>query len=303
MDWRATKFDWNHARAFLVTVEEGSLSSAARALGTTQPTLGRQMAALEKELGIVLFERSRQGLEPTPHGRELLAYVRVMCDAADQLSLSASGYSTSNQGDICISASEFTAAYLMPPIIQELKHRQPDMRIKLIAANSASDLKRREADIALRFFRPSELDLITRKLKDLRVRLYATPNYLKSIDNPKTLEALANRGEFIGFDEGDRFKDALAEIGMHLKNEQFAVLAENHIVNWQLVKQGMGIGIIPEDIGDADHDVVRAIHDHTPIQVPLWIVTHRELRTNRRVQTVFNLLIEAFTQQSDDTTL
>ena len=66
MDWRSVKFDWNRARAFLVTVEEGSLSAAARALGMTQPTLGRQVTALEEELGIVLFERVGRGLTLTP---------------------------------------------------------------------------------------------------------------------------------------------------------------------------------------------------------------------------------------------
>jgi DNA-binding transcriptional LysR family regulator len=68
MDWKAVTFDWNRARAFLVTAEEGSLSAAARALGMAQPTLGRQVAALERELGVALFERVGRGLTLTPSG-------------------------------------------------------------------------------------------------------------------------------------------------------------------------------------------------------------------------------------------
>jgi len=84
MDWRSVTFDWNCARAFLVTAEEGSLSAAARALGLAQPTLGRQVAALEAELGVLLFERFGRGLQPTPAGHELLTHVRAMGEAAPQ---------------------------------------------------------------------------------------------------------------------------------------------------------------------------------------------------------------------------
>jgi len=80
MDWRSVKFDWNRARAFLVTAEEGSLSAAARALGMAQPTLGRQVDALEEELGVVLFERVGRGFTLTPSGLELLDHVRAMGD-------------------------------------------------------------------------------------------------------------------------------------------------------------------------------------------------------------------------------
>ena len=78
MDWKSIKFDWNQARAFLVTAEEGSLAAAARALNMTQPTLGRQVAALEDELGVELFNRSGRGLELTPIGIMLVDHVRAM---------------------------------------------------------------------------------------------------------------------------------------------------------------------------------------------------------------------------------
>src|SRR3954469_2836595 len=93
MDWRSVKFDWNRARAFLVTAEEGSLSAAARALGMAQPTLGRQVSALEEELGVVLFERIGRGLTLTAGGLDLLDHVRTMGEAANRVSLTASGQS------------------------------------------------------------------------------------------------------------------------------------------------------------------------------------------------------------------
>src|SRR6056297_2910935 len=106
MDWRSVGFDWNRARAFLVTAEEGSLSRAARALGMTQPTLGRQVSALEHELGVALFERVGRGLELTPSGLELVEHVRRMGEAATRVSLTASGQSQSIEGTVCITATE-----------------------------------------------------------------------------------------------------------------------------------------------------------------------------------------------------
>ncbi len=106
MNWQAINFDWNQVRAFLATIEEGSLSSAARALNLTQPTLGRQVAALEAALGVTLFERSGRQLLPTPAGMEIAEHVRAMGEAATQVSLTASGQSLSIEGVVKVRASE-----------------------------------------------------------------------------------------------------------------------------------------------------------------------------------------------------
>jgi len=185
MDWRSVKFDWNRARAFLVTAEEGSLSAAARALGMAQPTLGRQVDALEEELGVVLFERVGRGLALTPSGLELLDHVRAMGDAANRVSLSAAGQSQSIEGTVCIAASETYAAILLPPIIAKLRRAEPGIDIEIVTSNKASDLRRREADIAIRNFRPTEPDLVAKKIRDVPARLYAAPAYLERIGNPK----------------------------------------------------------------------------------------------------------------------
>src|SRR5512137_529250 len=110
-------FDWTLARAFLATAEAGSLSAAARLAGQTQPTLGRQVAALERALGIALFERVGRGLALTPSGREVLEHVRAMGEAAGRVALVASGRSQAVAGPIRITASEVYAAHLLPSIL------------------------------------------------------------------------------------------------------------------------------------------------------------------------------------------
>ena len=289
MDWRSVNFDWNRARAFLVTAEEGSLSAAARALKLTQPTLGRQVAALEQESGVALFEHSGRGLELTPSGIDLIEHVRAMGDAASRLSLSASGQSKSLEGNICMTATEVTAAFALPPIIAKLRRMEPGIEIELIASNSTSDLKRREADIAIRSFRPTQPDLIAKKVGDIKAYLYAAPSYLDFLGNPTSLDGL-NEAEFIGFDRNDYLIAALNEAGLKLTHENFPVITENHLVQWQLVKQGVGIGIMPVEVGDAESSVQRALPALEPLIGEIWLVAHRELKTSRRVRMVFDFL-------------
>lgn len=289
MDWRSVKFDWNRARAFLVTAEEGSLSAAARALKMTQPTLGRQVTALEAELGVALFERGGRGLELTPSGLDLVGHVRAMGEAASRLSLTASGQSNAVEGNICITATEVTAAFALPPIVEKLRRLEPGIDVEIIASNSTSDLKRREADIAIRAFRPTQPDLIAKKVSDVQAYLYAAPGYLQRLGRPATPDDL-NGADFIGFDRTDRLITALNEIGLNLTSRNFPLLTENHLVQWEFVKQGVGIGIMPEDVGEPEPRVQRALPDLEPLTGELWLVAHRELKTSRRVRMVFDFL-------------
>jgi DNA-binding transcriptional LysR family regulator len=291
MDWRSVNFDWNRARAFLVTAEEGSLSAAARALGMTQPTLGRQVAGLEQELGVVLFERVGRGLSLTANGRDLLDQVRGMGEAANRVSLSASGQSQSIEGPICITASEVISAFLLPPILERLRRTHPGVTIKLVASNAVRDLRRREADIAIRSGKPSDPSLIATRLRDTPARLYATPGYLRRLGHPQSPSGLS-AADFIGFSEGDSFMVGLNALGFQLTPKNFPLHTENHMVLWELVKTGLGIGAIIEEVGDAEPLVQRALPALPPIPVPAWLVAHREVHTSRRVRMVFDLLLE-----------
>ena len=291
MDWRSVKFDWNRARAFLVTAEEGSLSAAARALGMAQPTLGRQVDALEEELGVVLFERVGRGLTLTPSGLELLDHVRAMGDAANRVSLSAAGQSQSIEGTVCIAASETYAAILLPPIIAKLRRAEPGIDIEIVTSNKASDLRRREADIAIRNFRPTEPDLVAKKIRDVPARLYAAPAYLERIGNPKVPYDLRH-ADFISIDNSGMFLKGLNALGLNLAQRNFPIFTENYLVMWELVKHGLGIGVLDGNIGDAEPLVRRALPDLEPFMFPIWLVAHREVNTSRRIRVVFDLLAE-----------
>lgn len=296
MDWRSVKFDWNRARAFLVVAEEGSLSAAARALGMAQPTLGRQVSALEDELGVVLFERTGRGLSLTPSGLDLLEHVRQMGSAASRVSLTASGQATSIEGTICVTASEIYSAHLLPPIVAKLRAQAPGIAVEIVASNAAIDLRRREADIALRSFRPTQPDLVARKLGDDTARLYAAQDYLDRIGPLETPEDLT-RAEFIGFDADGQFLHGVNErLGLSLTPRNIPLLTGNHLVQWELAKRGLGIGMFPDSVAQREPSLVQVMPDLPPMVFPLWLTAHRELNTSRRVRLVFDLMAEELSQ-------
>jgi DNA-binding transcriptional LysR family regulator len=289
MDWRAVKFDWNRARAFLVTAEEGSLSGAARALGMAQPTLGRQVSALEDELGVLLFERAGRGIALTASGLELLDHVRTMGEAAGRVSLAAGGQAQSIEGTICITASEIYSAFMLPPIIQKIRQVAPGIDIEIVASNDTVDLRRREADIAVRSFRPTQPDLIAKKIKDENGRLYASHDYLEKIGQPATIDEVS-AADFIGFENIEQMIHGLKSIGVELTRNSFPIVTSNHMVHWSLAKQGVGIGIFPEAIGASSPLVREVLPGMPPFVLPIWLTTHRELNTSRRVRLVFDLM-------------
>ncbi len=291
MNWRKNNFDWNHARAFLATAEEGTLSAAARALGLTQPTLGRQVAALEETLGVLLFDRVGRSLVLTEAGRDLVEHVKVMADAASRISLAASGQSQTIEGKVSISASDITAAYILPPILKQLKQLAPGLEIIVIASNSLSDLRRREADIAIRHVRPEHPELTAKLIRDARAFFYATPGYLETAGHPSSLQELA-QADFISF--GDR-----EELAGLLKRPDFPITASNFkmgsasgVSAWQMVCQGLGIGIMSEEVAALTPGVVPALPDMDPFLFPIWLVTHQELHTSRKIRLVFDLLAD-----------
>lgn len=296
MDWRTVRFDWNRARAFLVTAEEGSLSAAARALGMSQPTLGRQVDALEEELGVLLFARLGKRLALTEAGLDLLEHARAMGEAASRVSLAASGQSQALEGDVTITVGEVFGAYVLPPILARLRADEPGIRLEVVATNQTSDLRRREADIAIRNVRPRHPDLIARKVREMGGNLYAASDYLDRLGRPTTPAGFAD-ADFVGFDlDGAGMIAALRPAGFDLSARNFTVACQSQLVQWELIKRGLGIGVNAELVGDAEPRVERILPAMPSIPFPVWLVSHRELHTSRRVRFVFERLAEALAE-------
>lgn len=294
MEWQRFAFDWNRARAFLATAEEGSFSAAARALGVAQPTLGRQVSALEEELGVTLFERVGHRLELTSTGMDLAEQVRQMSDAAARFSLIAAGHAQTVDGAVRIAASQAVSAYLLPPVVERLREEHPGLEVELVVSNQSSDLKRREADVAVRHYRPQGDDLVARQIKEVSAaHLYGSRAYLDRIGRPKAPSALAERALILGFDDGPRLLQALRSGGLPFADDASPIRTEDHLVQWELCKRGMGLCVMMEEVGDREPSVRRACPKGPPIvTLPIWLVTHRELHTSRKIRVVFDALAE-----------
>jgi DNA-binding transcriptional LysR family regulator len=293
MSWQSIAFDWNQARAFLATAEEGSLSAAARALGQTQPTLGRQVAALEEELGVTLFDRVGRSLVLTPSGLELLDHVRTMADAANLISLTASGRSQAIEGQVSITATPVLATYHLPVILKRLRDEAPGIMIEIIASNEVRDLTRREADIAIRHGRPEQPDLIAKLIGETSAHLYASKAYLDKHGRPEKPEDLAN-ADFIGFGQPERQVPLVNGMGIPVTADSFKINTTSGTVILELLKHGLGISFLTKDAEILVPDIEPVLPGLDPIPVPIWLVTHRELHTSRRIRLVFDFLAEAF---------
>lgn len=296
MNWDSANFDWNYTRAFLVTAEEGTLSAAAKALGLTQPTLSRQVAALEAELGITLFERVGQRLVLTDSGVQLLEPARLMGEAAAQLSLAATGQSQQIEGSITISAAEMDAVFRLPKIIAKLRRQEPGIDIEVIVTNEASDLKRRDADIAIRSFRPTQHDLIAKTIGEEVIWLCGTRDYIEQLPTFTSVSELTDV-QIIGFDRSNMVADVLGQQGWQLSEKNFQLVTAFQPMQFELCKEGMGLMFLPEYVIQKHTSLVRAFEHMGPVmELPIWLVCHQELRTSLRVRRVFDFIAEEYGQ-------
>ncbi|WP_377508923.1 LysR family transcriptional regulator [Octadecabacter sp. R77987] len=292
MDQAKSTPDWTHLRAFLATADSGSLSAAARALGLTQPTLSRQVAALEDQLGVMLFERVGRRLDLTDAGRKLLPHARDMGVAAERVALSASGQRSEVSGQVRITASDITAATFLPKVVASLREIAPQLHIDVIASNDIQDLMRREADIAIRHQRPEQPDLVARLVLDAMGYFYASKSYLDKHGRPTTRAELAKH-DWVSFGDVDRMVGFMVAMDIPVTPESFRSSSENGMVAWELGRAGLGI--CPMDIyhGERAPDMEAIMPDELHVTFPIWLVTHREIHTSPRIRLVFDVLAEA----------
>lgn len=283
--------DWNQLKAFLETAETGSLSAAARKLGLTQPTLSRQVAAIEQSMGVTLFERVGKSMALTPTGLDLLEHARAMGAAAEALSLAATGSSQAVRGVVSVSATDAVATTLLPPLVKKLHDQEPGITIDVIPSNALSDLLRREADIAIRHVKPEQPDLIARLVREASAHFYASESWVNAHGHPRSAEDAA-RLSFVGSDRSGQYLGYLRMHGLPLSEANFSCYADHSVAHWALVRQGMGIGVMMEEIALATPGMVRVLDDLPPVRFPIWLVTHRELRTSKRIRMVFDALAQ-----------
>jgi DNA-binding transcriptional LysR family regulator len=285
------RLDWNHLRAFVTTAEAGSLTAAARVLGLTQPTLGRQITALEGSLAVTLFERNGHRLSLTDAGHDLLRHARDMGDAARRLSLRASGQRSGLSGLVRVTASDIASVHDLPDAVELVRQRAPGITLEVIASDDIKDLMRRDADIAVRNVRPTQPHLVARLVREKTGHFYAATSYLAKRGRPRTETDLATH-DWIGMGAVDRMIGYMKGLGVALPPEAFALQSESGLVVWELAKRGMGICPMDDDVAGQLPQMERVLPDILSVTYPIWLVTHREIHTSPRIRLVFDTLAE-----------
>ncbi|MDP2061507.1 MAG: LysR family transcriptional regulator [Phaeovulum sp.] len=285
--------DWALLRSLLAVADAGSLSAAARALGTSQPTLGRHIRALEAGLGQPLFTRAADGLRPTEAARALVPHARAMREAAERLALTAAAQGAGLGGVVRITASRIVSHHLIPPILARLRHAHPEIEIELTATDTTENLMFGEADIAVRMYRPTEPEVAARHVADLPMGLFAARSYLDRAGRPENMDALL-RLDWVGFDRSDMILRLMAGLGVNVGRNFFATRCDDQLVYWNLVRAGCGVGGMQTGIGDADPALERIADFIALPPMPVWLTVAERLRANPRVRLVLEALAEGF---------
>jgi DNA-binding transcriptional LysR family regulator len=284
-----TEPDWNLIRSFLAVAREGSLSAAARALATTQPTIGRHVNELEASLDMILFQRGRDGFQLTEKGAALFERAEPMAESAAGFARLAQGSARKIAGTVRITASEIVAAYVLPPILADFGREEPDIEIELVASNQLGNLLSRDADIAVRMVRPVQNDLVARHVADLPLAVCASSAYLDRHGRPQApLDLVGHR--LVGWDRSDEIIKGFAQFGVPIDRHAFAFRSDNQIVLWEAVKAGLGIGFAQASLAAREPGVEQVLPSLPLPSLPLWLAIHEDLRMSVRIRRVLDFL-------------
>ncbi|MCA8272404.1 LysR family transcriptional regulator [Burkholderia sp. AU30280] len=286
-----TDLNWERYRTFLAVLTEGSLSGAARALGITQPTAGRHVAALESAFGQTLFTRSPSGLLPTEAALALRGHAEALRSAAAAFERAAASHGAGVRGIVRISASDVIAVEVLPPILAQLRRDHPGLVIELAPTDRIQDVLKREADIAVRMAPPAQEALVAQRVGAIEVGMYARDDYLARNGTPETVDELAHHA-LIGFDTITPFIRSASRSMPQWKRDAFSLRTDSNLAQLAMIRAGYGIGFCQSGLAKRDARLVRVLADRLAMQLETWVVMHEDQRSSPRCRAVFDALAD-----------
>lgn len=283
--------DWALWRSFAAVIAEGSLSAAARTLGLSQPTIGRHVETLEADLGLPLFERSLSGLKPNALALRLYEPVKHAQSSLAEAAILAEGAQDDTGGTVRLTASAMISNYVLPEILVSVRALHPRIAIETVPSDSAENLLMREADIAVRMFRPTQLELVTRHLGNIAIVPIAHERYLARRGRPLSLDELWTH-DLLGFDRSDLILLHARKLGYDLSRDHFVLRSDDQPHLWELLKAGLGIGFGQENLARLTPGLVVLPIDLAIPPLPIWLTTHRELFTSHRIRAIYDAVAD-----------
>jgi len=261
--------DWDDLRYVAELARCGSLSETARRLKADHSTVGRRIAALERALGVKLFDRMPRGYTITEAGTRIVQQV--------------AGVENAVSGVVRVTAPPALASHWLVPRLTPLRLQHPALELDIVGDSSAADLARREADIALRLSRPIGEGLVARKLGDLRYGLYGACRYVDT-----TVEA---NWQFIGYDDELAGVPQQRWLDAYVAGRPYAMRSNDLASLIAAARAGMGLAAMPHALARQDSDLVCVSEAPTATR-SLWMVVHPDLRRAARVRATMDYLID-----------
>ncbi len=280
--------DWNLLRSFLAVYEAGTLTAAAEELGLSQPTLGRHVRELELLLGETLFDRLPGRMKPTDRASELALRLEPLREGIGRFDQAVASKDEQIAGTVRITSSQLMGTLVLPAIIAPLLSEEPLLQIEIQATDEVENLLRREADIALRFFRPDQDDVVAVSLGKTEIGLFAHERF---ISTRKTLETPADlKGRYVGAVDLQRALEASAATGYPLTYADFALRSSSTVAQLMAIEAGVGVGATFASVAQGRDGLRRLFPDVLSLPVEVWLCAHDDMRRSARMRRVFDHL-------------
>ena len=288
--------DWDRIRIFYTVAESGSFTKAGDVLGLSQSAVSRQIGALERELRAPLFHRHTRGLILTEQGELLWRAAREMTQRLERTRSQLSETREHPSGELKVTATRGLGGHWLTPRLSEFMDLYPDIRVELILTDEELDLSMREADVAIRTRKPTQPDLIQRKLFSMGFHAYCSPEYVKRHGTPRTLDELDAHRIIVLSDmnvpQHLQNRNWLVEANRNGSGPRDAVFKVNNILGLvRACQQGLGIAALPDYLVEDNNRLVQLFSEADSIQLDTYFVYPEELKSVARVQVFRDFIV------------
>jgi DNA-binding transcriptional LysR family regulator len=291
--------DWNLLRSFMAVHELGTLTAAAEALHLTQPTLGRHIRELEALVGETLFDRLPGQMKPTQRAEFLMSRLQPLRDGIGSFEQALSGTSEVVAGTVRITSSEMFGALELPSLLAPLLREEALLQIEVHATDEVENLVRRDADIAVRFFRPEQDDVIALLVGHTELGLYGSERLVATL--PQGFMPSDLRGRFVGDIELQRTLEIAANTGHPLQRQDFAYRTNSSVGQLMAMESDVGVGAMLEMFARRRPHLRRVLPELLNQPMGVWLCAHDDLRRSPRIRRVFDHLSSALRELLENT--
>ena len=286
--------DWNLLRSFIAVCETRTLTAAADALGLSQPTLGRHIRELEALAGETLFDRLPGRMKPNERAEFLLDRLRPLREGVGRIEHAIWGRDEVVAGTVRVTTSEILGALVLPRLLAPLMREAPLLQVEVQASDEVQNLLRREADIAIRFFRPEQDDVIAISVGQTEIGLFGSKELVASLPEDCTPADL--EGRYVGGIAVEQAIEIAAAAGHSLQRSDFRFRSVSGVAQLHAVEAGIGFAGLPAVLAAERPSLVRVFPGLVASPMSIWLCAHEDLRRSLRMRRVFDHLTVSLRQ-------